>query len=65
MAVEIVYVAFKENGEIESVIGDVEGHSGQSLNWLEIEMWLSRKEKQGLRIEYLPKSQLEREDWRD
>ena len=61
MGVEMVYVAFLENGEIESVIGDVEGHDGRSLNGLEIEMWLSRKEKQGLRIEYLPKAQLRQE----
>jgi len=53
MTVEMFYVAFYSDGAIESLIGSVEGHNGQELNHLEIDIWLSAKEKQGFRIEYL------------
>ena len=60
MAVERFYVAFKSDGAIESLIGSVEGHNGQELNALEIEVWLSQKEKQGFQIEYLKREEVKR-----
>jgi len=58
MAVEMFYVAFHSDGAIESLIGSVEGHNGRELNALEIEIWLSAKEKQGFQIEYLSREEV-------
>ena len=58
MRVEMCYVAIRSDGTIESLIGSIEGHHGQELNWLEIEVWLSQKEKQGFQIEYLSREEV-------